>query len=921
MANTTNTNRTAPSCIGSQTAERAVRDTVITDLRCNHLVQPLGTDRPTPQFSWAMVSGRRGQYQTAYRLLVASSAQLLSAGQGDLWDSGKVDSGFSAGIPYGGAPLRSATRYHWTVTVWDQTGQPWTAPSTWFETGLLDQAQDWHAAFIAAACRTSDAAPMFRRTFSLRPGKTLSQARLYVSALGVYEAYLNGRKVGDDLLTPGWTDYFAYVQYQTYDVTAMLTPGKNAIGAVVGNGWYAGNISINGNHKYGAEVAFLAQLALTYTDGTQEIVVTDRAWKSTRRGPYLATDNQDGETYDATREIPGWNCPDFCDDDWQGVRLAAADGLDAKLDLSRMRLVAQMDEPVQQTGTMPVRCVTEPEPGVYILDLGQNIAGWVRMQVKGPAGTTVRLRFGEMLQHDGTLYTANLRSAKATDYYTLKGDPGGEVYEPRFTFHGFRYVELTNYPGVPAADDVTGIVVGTNLRRTGSIETSDPLVNQLFSNLVWGQRDNYLSVPTDCPQRDERLGWTGDAQIFVRTGTLNYDIAAFFSKYLRDVKTAQQADGSIFDIAPMQGHQVGTGNAGWGDVAVIGPWVLYTAYHDTQVIRDNYQMMCRWVAYYTDRSGGTLIVPSCDYGDWLSIGEESPKDVIATAYFAHSTDLLARMAAVLGLEQDAAQYRQLFSQICQAFLRAFVDRETGVITGNTQTVYLLALRFGLLPEELRKKAAHNLVARLEANDWHLTTGFLGVSNLCPVLCDAGYPEIAYRLLLTKTYPSWLYSVVNGATTVWERWNSYVAETGTFGNVAMNSFNHYSYGSIGEWLYQYAAGIRYDQQQPGYKHIFIRPVPSAQLPHVRGAYHSTYGEICSDWTWKDGLLTLSVTIPANTTATIYVPSADPAALQVDGAAFTPGGTAVEGVIRCRCIGGCAEFEVLSGSYTFVSKFSA
>lgn len=908
-----------PSTRAACNSSSSFQEPAIEDLRCDYRWQPLGIDNLTPKFSWAMTGNARGQEQRAYQILVASTAARAAAGQGDIWDSGKVSSGISAGIVYEGVPLCSATRYYWTVTVWDQTGRRLVAEPSWFEMGLLDQKRDWKAVFIAAAEQEpASVAPMFRRVFQVDAARELRQARLYASSLGIYEVHINGQKVGADLLTPGWTDYYAYAQYQTYDITDMLNPGENAVGAIVGNGWYAGNISINGNHKYGVEVAFLAQLVLTYADGKQEIIATDGTWKSTRNSPFLATDNQDGETYDATRELPGWNCPGFSDDDWQGVRVAGEDAFDTKIDLKNLGLVAQADEPVQQTETLLPQAMTEPEPGVYIFDLGQNMTGWVRMHVQGPAGTTVRLRFGEMLQQDGTLYTANLRSAKATDYYTLKGDPAGEVYEPHFTFHGFRYAELTNYPGKPTLGDVEGIVVGTNLRRTGTIETSDPLVNQLFSNIVWGQRDNYLSVPMDCPQRDERLGWTGDAQIFVRTGTLNYCIAAFFTKYLRDVRTAQRPDGSVFDIAPKEGHQVGTGNAGWGDVAVIAPWTIYTAYNDTQIIRDNYSMMRRWIAYYKERSNGTLIVPSCDYGDWLSIGETTPRDVVATAYFAYSTALLAKMAAIIGKEEDARQYRELFLQIRDAFNKAFVEPDTGAISGNTQTAYLLALRFDLLPsQELRKKAAANLVARLQANDWHLTTGFLGVSSLCPVLCDVGYPEIAYRLLLTQSYPSWLYSVVNGATTVWERWNSYVAETGTFGNVEMNSFNHYSYGSIGEWLYQYAAGIRYDENNPAYKHLLLQPVPSSQLPHVCGTYDSVYGRICSDWSVKDGSFILTVTIPANTTATVRVPSGGEEGLMVDGTPVAYGITGVEGVQYRGCTDGWAEFEIASGSYTFAS----
>ncbi|HHV99352.1 MAG TPA: family 78 glycoside hydrolase catalytic domain, partial [Clostridiaceae bacterium] len=1037
-------------------------DSAVTYLRVEYKTNPIGIDVEKPRFSWIMESDTRGQKQTAYQILVSTSPDV----NGDVWDSGKVNSDKSIGIEYEGPALQSRARYYWKVFAWDKDGNRLESETAWFEMGLLDKSE-WTAKFIAidssaekissytieldfmveqdaagvvfggkdggnflmwqintydyaknekvyfrphvwrngapavlvekdisnvipwserfsshhlkievtssneiityvdgieidrrtdsmasfgqfgfrqtksvnvsegayfdnivitdntdgkdkvlfnenfdsginpfsvgqivggklflkttevnmqSVLDSANAAPMFRKEFTVDPEKEVKRARLYSSALGVYEAYINGRKVGTDKLAPGWTDYFSYVFYQTYDVTDLINQGENAIGAIVGNGWYSGHVSTGaGNvNKYGVDVAFIGQLEIEYTDGTRQIIATDDTWKSTKNGPFLATDNQDGETYDARREMPGWDKPDFDDSDWNNTKIATKSSINTKVDVEKVSLRAQIDPPVTVTQELTVKSVTEPEPGVYIFDLGQNIAGWARIKVKGPAGTKIRLRYGEMLydekyesqgHKEGTLYTENLRTAKATDYYILKGDPEGEVYEPRFTFHGFRYIEVTGYPGVPTADDVTGVVVGSDIKPVGYYETSDPLVNQLFSNIVWGQRGNFLSIPTDCPQRDERLGWTGDAQVFSRTAMINMDVNQFFRKYMLDVKTAQRANGAIYDIAPAQGHAVGEGNAAWADAAVIIPWNMYITYGDTRIIEEFYDMMQKHIAYYRDVRpkgvAGTYIIKDCAYGDWLSIGESTPNDVVATAYFAYSTDLLSRMARVIGKTEDAEYYEQLFEDIRADFNRYFVS-ENGMIKGNSQTAYLLALKMNLLPtEELRQKAAENLIKRLEANNWHLSTGFVGVSYLCPVLSDMGYSDVAYQLLLNQTYPSWLYSVVNGATTIWERWNSYTKENG-FGPVSMNSFNHYSYGSIGEWMYNHSAGIDVDTSNPGYKHILIKPEPNKAFSYVKGSYDSVYGKIESNWTLdKDtGSFVLNVRIPANTTATVY-----------------------------------------------------
>jgi hypothetical protein len=784
-------------------------------------------------------------------------------------------------------------------------------------------------------------APMFRKEFTVDSNKTVKSAKLYATALGVYEAYINGQKVGADKLAPGWTDYNDYVLYQTFDITNMLQQDANAIGAVVGDGWYAGHVSTGGGNfnKYGKKTAFLGKLKIEYTDGSSELCVTDATWKNIKTGPFVATDNQDGETYDARKELPGWDSPNFDETAWTNADIASKTNLASTFEPQTIDRVAQIGPAIEVTEELPVLTRTEPTPDTFIYDLGQNVAGWAKIKIQGPAGAKVKIRFGEMLYDGkpitlqykqeptskGSLYTDNLRTAKATDYYILKGDPDGEIYEPRFTYHGFRYIEITcNDPSViiPGIEDVKGVVVGTNTERVGNYETSDAKVNQLYSNIVWGQRGNFMSVPTDCPQRDERLGWTGDAQVFSRTAMMNMDVNQFFKKYAKDLDYAQLDNGAIFDIAPSQGHAVGAGNAGWGDAAVIIPWNMYTTYGDKQIIRDSYDMMKKWINYCRDTSGKsagkTYIIANCAYGDWLSMGESTPNDVVATAYFAYSTKLFANMAEVIGNTADASAYNALFENIKNEFNTTFVDADVR-IKGNSQTAYLLALSMDLLPQESRAKAGEHLVERIVASNYHLSTGFLGVNILCPVLSEMGYSDLAYELLLTETFPSWLYSVANGATTIWERWNSYTIDGG-FGPVGMNSFNHYSYGAVGEWMFNNSAGIDLDIDKPAYKHILIKPEPNKAMSYVKASYNSVYGEIKTHWTLNQGQFKLNVTIPANTTATVELQSNVPESLKVDGMPYAIGTTEIEGVEYIRSENGKEIFEIASGSYTFESEIA-
>ncbi len=876
-----------------------------TRLSCELRTDPRGIDAPRPRLGWTVESPERGQVQTAYQVLAAGREADLTPGRAALWDSGRVMSDRTVGIAYEGDPLASGQVCLWKVRVWDRDGQesPWSAPGLW-QMGLL-QASDWRGRWIGADTPRDPTAEglvlpppaCLRRTFSVAEAPV--RATAFVTARGVYELTLNGARVGDAVLTPGWTDYTKRIAYQTYDVTGMLTEGENALGATLGDGWYSGYVGFDKQRgHYGDRPELLLQMDIEYADGRRESLVSDGTWQ-VATGPIVYSDMLMGEKFDA-RIAPT---------DWQRVRVS-------ECPTGQVALVAQHDPPVRVTQDLAPQAVTESTPGVFLFDMGQNMVGWARLTVEAPAGTEVRLRFAEMLQPDGTLYVTNLRGARQTDTYICAGG-GVEMWEPHFTFHGFRYVEMTGWPGTPPLDALTGRVVHSDTPPAGDFECSDAMVNQLQRNIVWGQRGNFLSIPTDCPQRDERLGWMGDAQIFVRTATGNMDVAAFFEKWMQDVEDAQSAEGSFPDIAP---HPMGMSfvqNAGapaWGDAGVIVPWTIFQVYADTEILRRCYPAMTRWMASLESANPDGLWEHQRgnDYGDWLSIAADTPKDVLATAYFAYDASLIARIAGVLGHDKDAERYGRLFDKIRQAFQAQFVS-EDGRIHGDTQTCYVLALRFGLLPEALRPLAAKHLVDDIAAKGGHLSTGFVGVGYLCPVLTEAGYNDVAYRLLLNDTFPSWGYSIRQGATTIWERWDGWTHERG-FQDPGMNSFNHYSLGSVGEWLYRYVAGIDTDTARPGYAHILIHPHPGPGLTHARAEYQSVRGRIVSGWAARDdGGLTLDVTLPANTTATVFLPAPPHATVTeggrpLDGAeGVTPLRRAAE-MIVCRVGSGTYRFEV-------------
>ena len=717
---------------------------------------------------------------------------------------------------------------------------------------------------VPAAPITNGPAPYLRKQFEV--SSPVVSARISASALGLYKLYIDGKIVSHDELRPGWTDYKKRVQYETYDVTPWLKPGAHAIGMVLGNGWYCGRVGWTPGHNYGDQPWGLVQLEMKHADGSVDHVVTDDSWQ-VGEGPIQYDDLLNGETYDARKEDATWATAGF-NGHWATPVVQP---------LTDIAINAQQSPSVQQITELHAKTIKENPKGSFIYDLGQNMVGWARLKVHGPSGTAVRLRFAEMLNPDGSIYVTNLRSALATDNYTLSGK-GNEVYEPSFTFHGFRYVEVTGYPGTPGHDAITGIVEGSNNAEAGTFACSNPMVNQLSHNIHWGQRGNYVDVPTDCPQRDERLGWMGDAQIFVRTATFNNDIAAFMTKWTRDVEDAQSPAGGYSDVSPRLTDN-SDGAPAWGDAGVIVPWTIYQAYGDKRILEARYDSMAKWIQYIDEVNPDHIWIKRSNnnFGDWLNVQDDTPREVIATAYFAHSTDLMARTAAVLGKTEDAAKYRALFEEIKAAFIQKFVSTDMK-IKGDSQTDYVLALWFGLLPAQqdaaaVKKLADHIMIDR----KGHLSTGFVGVGYLCPTLTEFGRTDIAYKLLDNDTYPSWGYSIRQGATTIWERWDGWRADKG-FQDPGMNSFNHYSLGSVGEWMYNYILGINYDPKDPGYHHIIMEPIPGGGMTWAKGSLETMHGLVKSEWHWgADHTFTWDVTVPANTKATLVIPTTDEASV--------------------------------------------
>ena len=1048
-------------------------------LRCEYRTNPLGIDEAKPRLSWIVRSSQRGQKQTSYRILAASSQKKLDANQGDLWDTQKVSSSETTFIVYGGKPLKSRMRCYWKVKVWDKNNKAsaWSESATW-SMGLL-QPEDWKAQWIGydsrpvrvvstgkqtknsmledcgwvwypevtpqeqiPVCRrffrkrfhvdsldkvkrvvmlmaaddvavvyinlqkafefngwqyvrtfditesviagnniiaihaeniggspgpagligkvvieyddnsskvvridsswkTSDRqvpnwdtldlndsdwdnaetlanwgqapwgeisdrkltlpSPAYlRKQFSLR--KSIERATVYTSAFGWYQLYLNGKPVGEDYFAPGWTDYNKRVYYNTYDVTNMLKNGKNVIGAILADGWYAGYIGYyQKRDHYGRNIRFLGQLYVEYKDGTSEIIATDSSWKASA-GPILEADILMGETYDAGKEISKWSESGGNTVNWSNVNISN----------TKARLQAYPCETVKKFREIKPVNISEPQKDVFVYDMGTNFAGIVRLKVRGKAGDKITLRYAERLNPDGTIYTTNLRHARVTDSYICKGG-GVESWTPLFTFHGFQYVEVTGYPGTPDYGAITGIELTSATPVAGSFECNDTLVNQLYKNICQTQRANFIDVPTDCPQRDERLGWTGDAQVYVRTACMNANVQSFFTKWLVDLRDAQRSDGQFPMVAPLKVAE-NDGGPAWADAGVICPWTIYSVYGDKRILERSYPSMKRFIEFCRKRSTDEMLPPQkyhC-FGDWLNIEDDTPKDVIYMAYFAYSTKLTAQAAAVLGKTDNEKKYCELFEKIKASFNKAYVSKD-GKIKGNSQTAYVLALAYDLLDEPFRSKAVQHLIERLKERNWHLSTGFVGTKDLMLVLAKIGRNDVAYRLLHNDTFPSWLFSVKHGATSIWERWDGWTPEKG-FQDPVMNSFAHYSFGAVGQWMFENIGGIK--AGDVGYKKMIIKPHVGGKLTYAKTSYDSIHGQIVTDWKIDESLFDLKVNIPANTTATVYIPAND----KNDVYEGLVQAHKADGVIFLTNEKGFTVYKVESGNYNFISKFA-
>ena len=733
-------------------------------------------------------------------------------------------------------------------------------------------------------------AKYLRKSFTL--AKPIAKATAYSSALGLYELHINGQKVSNDLLTPGWTAYDIRVYYNTYDVTSILKKGNNAIGAILADGWYAGYVGGGmARENYGRYPRFFSQIHVTYADGTKEIIKTDETWKATNNGPITEADFLMGQTYDATKEMPGWDKSDFDESTWDKPNVT--ESIKAKLQAYPSYTVKEIAE------IKPIE-ITEPAKDVYVINTGQNLAGVARIKFNEPKGTKIRLRFAEMLKPDGNIYVTNLRGARCYDHYICKGTDN-EVFQPQFTFHGFQYIEITGVSKKPSLDDVTAIAFSSAIPRTGNFQCSDETANKLYSNICWTQWSNFIDIPTDCPQRDERLGWLGDAQIYIRTASYNNDVSAFFTKWNVDLFDAQLENGDMVDVAPRRGGTHGNA-AGWGDAATVCPWTIYQVYGDKRILEKHYDGMVKWVEFCLENSKD-FIRPNFGYGDWLSVNAWTNKEILATQYFAYSTKILAQTAKVLGKTQDNEKYNQLFENIKAAFNKAFVEPD-GKVVNYTQTAYVLSIAFGLLDEEKEKLVAEHLVTDIEKRDFHLTSGFLGTKDLMTTLTAIGRADVAYKLFHQDSYPGWNFSIKHGATSIWERWDGWTPENG-FADSGMNSFAHYSFGAVAEWIFKTIGGI--DTDGPGFKKIIIKPQPGGKLTWAKTSYDSINGLIATDWKITDGVFKLDVIIPANTTARIYIPTSEQESVKMDGKR-----------INCKYENGFAIIESGSGKYQFQSK---
>jgi len=853
----------------------------VEELLCENRINPIGIDNIQPKLTWVLSSTKRNKSQSAYRIQVSESENQFSGHV--VWDSDKINSNQSVKVPYKGPELKTLQKYYWRVKVWDESGKssPWSTVSNW-QMGIMN-VYDWKVKWIGVGYEESKEreSPIFRNEFDIV--KQIKKATVTITAHGLYEAYINGNKIGDAYLAPGWTSYNKRLQYQVYDVTKMLKTGKNAVGAILGSGWYRGVLAWGDNkNHYGSDLALLLQINITYTDGSSEIIGSNMDWKS-YKSEILYSEIYNGETIDARKTMSGWKNPNFDDSQWPSAVVKTI-GFD--------NLIATYNEPVKKHETFsPKEQIITPE-GDTILDFGQNLVGWVEVDINGRTGDSLILDHAEVLDKQGNFYTENLRAAKEQNIYILKGGDT-EHFRPHFTWQGFRYIRIKGTIKTINKDNFTAVTLYSDMRKTGNFSTSNDLLNQLQHNIQWGQYGNFLDVPTDCPQRDERLGWTGDAQVFTATASYNMNVDNFFCKWMKDVAADQLPNGSVPWVIPNVLGENESGSAGWADAATIIPWNLYLYYGNEDILKSQYASMKAWVEYMKSKSHDYLWNSGFHFGDWLFYRPDDDNDgrsavtdkyFITQCFYAHSTQLLINAAKVLEKNEDVQNYEELLNKIKAAFKKEYVT-PNGRLTSNSQTAYVLALNFDMLPEALRQQAADRLAENVKSYNYHLTTGFLGTSYLCAVLSKYGYQDLAYTLLMQQSYPSWLYPVTAGATTIWERWDGR-KPNGDFQFPTMNSFNHYAYGAIGHWMYTNLAGINTSMAigETGHKKIILTPHFNNEyvsdevknqnhdqtLTEVNADLETYYGKIKSHWKKDKSKIFYKVNIPVNTTAEIHLP---------------------------------------------------
>lgn len=832
----------------------------IIEMKTNHIINPLGFNLGKAKLSF-VVTDTKAKFQVAANIEVSLDNEFKNI----IYTTGKSESidNLAFELPI---ELKSCTRYYWRVTVWADNGDMAISDVAWFETGKINETfkGNWITPELS-----KDIHPVLMKEFNLE--KQVKRARAYVCGLGLYEFEINNIKAGDEYLAPSCNAYDKWLQYQTYDITKSLKDGSNRVEVILGNGWYKGTFGFEGGKDeiYGDKFALICDIVIEFTDGTKTVIPSDTTWTSIESKIKSST-IYNGEVYDASFEAR----------EVYGVK---------EIDLDKDKLQARLSLPVViKERVKPIELINTPA-GETVLDMGQNMAGWVEFKINSPKGTEVLLQYGEILQ-DGNFYRDNLRFAKAEHRYISNGEE--EVVRPHFTFYGFRYVKITGWIGNINLEDFSACVLYSDMEDTGSIETSNPLVNRLFLNAKWGQKSNFIDTPTDCPQRDERMGWTGDAQVFSGTAAFNMDTYAFFTKYMNDLAQEQSKfNGAVPMIIPTVGKKDGCSSA-WGDAATIIPWNMYLYYGDKTILENQFESMKAWVDYIKrndDENGSNrLWNTGFHFGDWLALDGENPhsptggteETFIASAYYFYSARIVSKAAKILGMNDVSKEYEELSSEVRKSIIDEYLTKN-GRLALKNQTAYILALYMDLIPNEHRKRVVDDLNKRILNDKGYLKTGFVGTPYICRVLSENGYNEMAYKLLLNKECPSWLYPVTMGATTVWERWNS-VLPDGKISGTDMNSLNHYSYGSIVEWMYRNMSGINPMEENPGFKKIKLAPMPDYRFKYVKAKFNSPMGLYRSEWIVEEnGSLSFEFEVPFNSEAELILPDVDLKSISING----------------------------------------